>query len=183
MSRSNDIIGVILGIAGLVGVGYAIGAHTKLAKVSDRLDKSIDEIADNMEFDIPEELINKALEKAVKVEATMAVDKATNEAISEIKRDIRSEVQHVINTEYDNLKETVLKEITSSASKIDVSRVRRDVEEAAEKAALEKFDDNLDDILDKFNNNLSNTAKIYSSIRNAIAKDSDSGKEFVVRLN
>lgn len=181
MNRSNDIIGVILGIAGLVGVGYAIGAHTKLAKVSDRLDKSIDEIADNMEFDIPEELINKAVEKAVKVEATMAVDKATNEAVSEIRKDIRSEVQHVISTEYDNLKETVLKEITSSASKIDVSRVRRDVEEAAEKAALEKFDDNLDDILDKFNDNLSNTAKIYSSIRNAITKDS--GKEFVVRLN
>ena len=183
MNRSNDIIGVILGIAGLVGVGYAIGAHTKLAKVSDRLDKSIDEIADNMEFDIPEELINKAVEKAVKVEVTMAVDKATNEAISEIKRDIRSEVQNAVDKEYDNLKGTVLKEITSSASKIDVSRVRRDVEEAAKEAALEKFEDNLDDILDKFNNNLLNTAKIYSSIRNAITKDPDSEKEFVVRLN
>ena len=88
-----------------------------------------------------------------------------------------------VDKEYDNLKDTVLKEITSSASKIDVSRVRRDVEEAAKEAALEKFDDNLDDILDKFNNNLLNTAKIYSSIRNAITKDSDSEKEFVVRLN
>ena len=183
MNRSNDIIGVILGIAGLVGVGYAIGAHTKLAKVSDRLDKSIDDIADNMEFDIPEELINKAVDKAVKIEAKKAVDRATNEAISELKRDIRSDVQNAINNEYGNLKDTVLKEITCSASKIDVNRVRRDVEEAAKEAALEKFDDNLDDILGKFNDNLSNTAKIYSSIRNAITKDSDSEKEFVVRLN
>lgn len=49
--------------------------------------------------------------------------------------------------------------------------------------ALEKFDDNLDDILEKFNDNLTNTSKIYSSIREAITKSSDSSKEFVVRLN
>ena len=61
--------------------------------------------------------------------------------------------------------------------------MRRDVEEAAKEAALEKFDDNLDDILEKFNDNLSNTSKIYSSIREAITRGVDGGKEFVVRLN
>ena len=183
MNKSNEIINILFGLAGLVGIGYAIGTHTKLAKVSDRLDKSINEIADNMEFDIPEELINKSIDKAVQIEVKRAVEKATNEAISELKRDIRSEVQNEVNKEYDNIKSEVLKEITVSASKIDVTRVRRDVEEAAKKAALEKFDDNLDDILEKFNNDLDNTSRIYSSIREALTKNSDSGKEFVVRLN
>lgn len=183
MTKSNDIISILFGIVGLVGIGYAIGTHTKLAKVSERLDRSINDIADNMEFDIPEELISKAVDEAVNTEARKAVNRVTNETISELKRDVRSEVQRAIDKEYNNLKDTVLKEITVQASKIDVSRVRRSVEEAAEQAALDKFDDNLDDILEKFNDNLTNTSKIYSSIRETLAKNSDSGKEFVVRLN
>lgn len=183
MFNNNEIINVCIGIAGLVGVGYAIGTHTKLAKVSERLDKSIDELADNTEIDIPEELINKAVEKAVQTESKKAVEKATNETITALKRDVHAEVQREIDKEYNHLKEAVLKEITSSASKIDVSRVRRDVEKAAKEAALEKFDDNLDDILEKFNDSLDNTTKIYSSIREAITRGSNSGKEFVVRLD
>ena len=183
MNKNNEIIRILFGISGLVGIGYAIGTHTKLAKVSERLDRSIDEIANNMEFDIPEELVNKAVEKAVEAEAKRAVELATRESITALKREIHSQVSTTVNNEYGNLKDSVLKEITSEAAKIDVSRVRRDIEKAAEEAALEKFDDNLDDILEKFNNSLDSTSRIYSSIRDAITKSSDSGKEFVVRLN
>lgn len=178
----NDIFNTLFGIAGLVGIGYGICAHTKLAKISERLDNSIDDLASNTEIDIPEELVNRAIDKAVQVEVKKAVERATNETISAMKRDIHSEVQREVNREYDIIKETVLKEITASAAKIDSSRVRRDVEEAAKKAALEKFDDNLDDILEKFNDNLNNTSRIYSSIREAITKDSTSGRQFVVTL-
>ena len=107
----------------------------------------------------------------------------TREQISELKREIHSQVFTAINNEYDNIKDLVLKEITTEAAKIDVSRVRRDVEKSAEEAALRKFNDNLDDILEKFNENLDSTSRIYSSIRDALTKSSDSGKEFVVRLN
>ena len=181
--KNNNVINTVIGIAGLVGIGYALCARTKLAKVGERLDKGIEELANDMEFDIPEELVNKAIEKAVRIEVKKAVEKATNETVIDVKRSIRSDVQRAVDREYDTIKETVLKELSSSASKIDVSRVRRDVEEAAKEAALEKFDDNLDDILEKFNDNLENTSKIYSSIREAITKSSDSSKEFVVRLN
>jgi len=180
---SDYLFGVCGCIAGLLGVGYAIGTHTKLSKISERLNKSIDDLADNMEIDIPEELVNKAIDEAVKVSSKKAVEKATNESISALKKEIKSEVRNAVDKEYETLKDSVLKEIAVSAGKIDVSRVRRDVEEAAKEAALEKFDDNLDDILEKFNNSLDNTSKIYSSIREAITKSSDSGKEFVVRLN
>lgn len=182
-TNNNEIINVCIGIAGLVGVGYAIGTHTKLAKVSARLDKSIDEIADGTEIDIPEELVNKAVEKAVQTESRKAVERAANEAVTTIKRDIHAQIQKEIDAEYERIKETVLKEITASASKIDVSRVRREVEKAAKEAALKKFDDNLDDILEKFNDSLDNTTKIYSSIREAITRGSNSNKEFVVRLD
>lgn len=183
MNKNNEIIRILFGIAGLIGIGYAIGTHTKLAKVSERLDRSIDEIANNMEFDIPEELVNKAVEKAVEAEAKRAVELATRESITALKREIHSQVSTTVNNEYGNLKDSVLREIVTEAAKIDVTRIRRDVEKAAKEAALKKFDDNLDDILEKFNDNLSNTSKIYSSIRETLTKNADSGREFVVRLN
>lgn len=183
MVKHDELVGFLIGLAGLVGIGYAIGTHTKLAKVSERLDKGIDELADDMEFDIPEELINKAVEKAVQVEAKKAVERATNETVTAVKKDVRFEVEQAVDKEYERIKDTVLKELTASAAKIDVSRVRRDVEEAAKETAMEKFDDNLDDILEKFNDSLDNTIKIYSSIREAITRGSNSGKEFVVRLD
>lgn len=182
MTKNNEIINILIGIAGVVGIGYAIGTHTKLAKISERLDKSIDELADDMEIDISDDLVDKAVEKAIQAEAKRAVESATRESIATLKREIHSQVLTAVNSEYDNLKDSVLKEITTEAAKIDVSRVRRDVEKAAKEAALKKFDDNLDDILEKFNDSLDNTSRIYSSIRETITKNSDSGKGFVVRI-
>ena len=178
----NDVFGIVFGFTGLVAIGYAIGTHTKMAKISERLDRSINDLADNMEIDIPEKLIDKAVDEAAKNEARRAVEEATKEVINQVKKDIHAKVQREIDKEYDSIKDSVLKEITVSASKIDTSKVRKDVEEAAKKAVLDKFDDNLDDILEKFNKDLDNTSKIYSSIRDAITKESTSGKQFVVTL-
>lgn len=179
----NDVFGILFGVAGLVSIGYAIGTHTKMARISERLDRSINDLADNMEIDIPEKLIDKAVEEAAKNEARRAVETATRDVMSQVKNDIHTKVQREVDKEYDSIKDSVLKEITVSASKIDASKVRKDIEEAAKKAALGKFDDNLDDILEKFNNDLENTSKIYGSIREAITKSSNSGKGFVVRLD
>ena len=172
MSRtSNEVINILFGIAGLVGIGYAIGTHTKLAKISERLDRGIDELANDTEIDIPEELVDKAIDKAVQVEVRRAVEKAASDTVAAMKRDIHAQVKSTIDNEYNTLKDSVLKEITNEAAKIDTARVRRSVEEAAKKAALEKFDDNLD-----------NTSRIYSSIRDTLTKNADSNKGFTVRL-
>lgn len=179
----NDVFGIVFGFTGLVAIGYAIGTHTKMAKISERLDQSINDLSDNMEFDIPEKLIDKAVEEAAKNEARRAVEEATKEVINQIKNDIHTKVQREVDKEYDSIKDSVLKEITVSASKIDTSKVRKDVEEAAKKAVLDKFDDNLDDILEKFNKDLDNTSKIYGSIREALSKNTNSSKGFVVRLD
>lgn len=173
---------VMFGIAGLVGIGCAISAYTKVNKISKKLDKSIDNLADDMEIDISEEVINEAVDKAVKVEVEKAVSRATGYATATIKSDIQQKVSAAVRDEYDKLKDSVLKEITAEAAKIDVARVRRDVEKAANEAALKKFDDNLDDILKKFNDSLDNTSRIYSSIRESLTRSTDPTKEFVLRI-
>lgn len=186
MSRNyynKDTFLATLGCAiGLVGAGWALAMRTKLAKISERLDQSIDDLANDMEIDIPEEMVNKAVEKAVAAESKKAVEKATSEALAELKRDIHKTVSGEVEKEYAHLSKSVLQEITDAAAKIDVAKVRRDVERAAEKAALDKFDDNLDDILKKFNDNLDNTSKIYNSIAGTMSKRTDGAKEYVFRV-
>lgn len=183
MSRNNNfdmLIGAAGWIVGLVGVGYAFGTRSKMAKISDTLNRSIDDLANRTEIDIPEEMINRAVEKAVAVEAKRAVVKATDEAIKEVKKDIHKQVSDAVESEYTDIKESVLKELTYEAAKIDAKRVRADVEKAATKLALEKFDDNLDDILEKFNDNLDNVSKIHKSIAGAMMKNNE--KEMVFRI-
>lgn len=183
-NTNNSIFTTVITIAGLVGIGHGLACHNKMTKVSQRLDKTIDSIADDMEIDISEELVKKAVDKAVTSAVKSAVDKATTDAVIAVRGEIRRDVSAAVEKEYESIKDNVLKEITVSASKIDVDKVRREVEKAAEKAALAKFDANLDGILQKFNNDLDNTAKVYSTIKSMMtpAPTANTGREFVVRM-
>jgi hypothetical protein len=182
MSKHDNFVG-LLGVAvGLVGIGYAMGTRSKMAKISEKLDRSIEDLASNVPIDIPSDMIERAVEKAVAVEAKQAVGKATDAAIVAVKRDIHKQVTDAVESEYSNIKGTVLEELVTEASKIDAKRVRADVERAARERALEKFDDNLDDILENFNDQLKNTSKIYTSIADSMTRYKSSDKEAVIRI-
>lgn len=169
---------IALGALGVFGIGYGIAMRTKLAQVSKRLDKTIDDLAGKTNVDISDDVVNLAVTKAADAAAKTAVEKATNDALDALKKDIRLAVSDAVEKEYDNIKDEVLKKATEAAAKIDVARVRRDVE----RAAVTKYECNLDDILAKFNDNLSNTAKIYSSIAGAVTRPTETGKEVVFKL-
>lgn len=181
-SKIDGIVG-ILGVAvGLVGVGYALGTRSKMARISEKLDRSIEDLAGQMPVDIPQDMIERAVEKAVAGEVKGAVSKVTDAVTVELKRDIHKKVTDAVESEYANVKESVLEELVSAASKIDVKRAREDVENAAKKHALEKFDDNLDDILGNFNDQLKNTSRIYTSIADTMGKYGPNDREAVIRI-
>lgn len=163
--NKGTLIGAIGGVLGLMGLGYGVAMHTKLAKVGKRLDKSINDLANNMDIDIPDEIVNTAIEKAVAVETKKAVDKATSEALSELKRDIRTNVSEAVNKEYESIKDTVLAKVTEEAGKIDVARVQQAC---------------MDSILTKYNKDMDNVSKFCSTLASAAAKMPD--KEFTIRV-
>ena len=183
MSKFDNIVGLLGVAAGLIGVGYAIGANSKMAKISEKLDCSIEELADKTSVNIPDALIEKATEQAVAREVKNSVSKATDLAIADIKHDIHRQVSDAIESEYSNIKNTVLEEIIHEAAKIDVNRVRANVEKAAREHAIEKFDDNLDSILEDFNKQLNNTSKIYTSIADSMSKYKSNEGGTVLRIN
>lgn len=175
MNKFDNFVGLLGIAAGLVGVGYAFGMHSKMAKISDNLDRSIDELASKTPVDIPDDMIERAVERAVAYEVKQAVGKVTDTVILDVKRDIHKQVSDAVESEYSNIKETVLKELTDEAAKIDAKRVRSDVERAAKDRALEKFDDNLDDILEDYKDNLKNVTKIYKSFADAATPSNNGG--------
>lgn len=129
-------------------------------KISKKLDNSIDELASKAPFEIDDIVLDKAVEKAVEKEVNYSVHRT-------IERDIHKQVAGIVESEYNRIKDTVLAELVSESSKIDVARVRASVEEAAKKVALKKFDDNLDDILKDYKSNLESVTKIYQSFAEA----------------
>jgi hypothetical protein len=183
MNNKYDGFVCLLGIGiGLVGVGYAIGTRSKMARISENLNRSIDELASQMPVDIPNDMIQRATEKAVAYEVKKTVGKATDGIMVEIKRDIHKQVSDAVESEYSNVKGTVLDELVNAASKIDVGRVRSDVEKAAKEHALQKFDANLDGILENFNDQLKNTSKIYTSIADSMTGYKSNNSETILRI-
>ena len=103
MNKHDNFVG-LLGVAfGLVGFGYAMGAHSKMAKISEKLERSIDDLAGNTPIDIPNDMIERAVEKAVALEAKQAVSKATDAAIVAVKRDIHKQVTDAVESEYSDM--------------------------------------------------------------------------------
>jgi hypothetical protein len=182
MSKHDNFVGMLGVTFGLIGIGYAFGTRSKMAKISNKLDCSIEELANKTQIDIPNDMIERAVEKAVAREVRNAASKATDRVIVDIKRDIHKQVSDAVEEEYSNIKERVLDELVSEASKIDVRRVRADIEQAAKEKALEKFDDNLDDILEKHNSELENVTKIYRAIADAVAPNKSNDNEMVLRI-
>ena len=183
MNNKYDGFVVLLGVAaGLVGVGYAFGTHSKMAQISKNLDRSIEDLASKTPVDIPDNMIERAVEKAVAYEVKQAVSKTTDRIIVDVKHDIHKQVSDAVEEEYSNIKGRVLEELSHEASKIDAKRVRADVERAAKERALEKFDDNLDDILENFNDQLKSTSRIYTSIADTMTGYKSNNRETVLRI-
>lgn len=167
--------------AGLVGVGYAIGTKSKINQVNEKLDRSIDILSKDVKIDcISQDIVNKAVEKAVDTEAKLAVTKAIRDVNDCVRLDMKSQISSAVSAEYLNLKEKVLKEMTEKVSKIDVNQLKADVIEAAKEQVAEKLDGSMDDILEKFNDDLKNVSKIYKSIANTMT--GTNGREMTFRI-
>lgn len=181
MNKFDGIVGLLGIAAGLIGVGYAFGTHSKMAKISDNLDRSIEELASDMPVDIPNDMIQRAVEKAVAYEVKQTVSKTTNCIIGDVKRDIHKQVSNAVEAEYSDIKAVVLKEITDEAAKIDAKRVRSDVERAAKARALEKFELELDDITEEYKGYLSSVSRIGRTFADAVTQPS-TPRETVLRI-
>ena len=127
------IVGVGVVLAGMVGIGYAIGTRSKMNNLCEKLDTSIDKLADDIPVDIPEKMVSKAIESAVQREVAAAVKKATDEVVAAAERDIRKEVNAEVERQYTSISDGVTDEVASRVARIDEAKLRKEVVEKAKK--------------------------------------------------
>lgn len=178
MSKSYfDIaIGVVGLAASVFGVGYAIGQRKKLNDISEKIDRSVKELSSNIDVDISEAVVNRAVTKAIERETELAANRATTNVVNAIESDISSQVRKAVNETYQDIKKSVVEETAKKVEKIDISALKKEVVEKAKEAATDKFDDSLDEVLSDFKDNLGNVTKIYQSIANAFPSSNIASK-------
>lgn len=174
---SEKIIGCICGIVGLFGIGYAIGASSKLKSVSDAVNKSVDSIIADGKVDIPKEMINETIQNNVKemVETTARwkVNDACNKAVREVETSLFNRIsesaENAVKQAYKCMEIDAKEKISKELRNIDVSDLKNEVKEEAAQLVKDKLSSQMDDILDAYNENLMNVQNIYSSIAKSMS--------------
>mgnify|MGYP000708551567 FL=1 len=136
---SEKIICCICGIIGLFGIGYAIGANSKLKSVSDAVNKSVDSIIADGKVDIPKEMINETIQNNVKemVETTARwkVNDACNKAVREVETSLFNRIsesaENAVKQAYKSMEIDAKEKIAKELRNIDVSDLKNEVKEEA----------------------------------------------------
>lgn len=174
---SEKIIGCICGIVGLFGIGYAIGASSKLKSVSDAVNKSVDSIIADGKVDIPKEMINETIQNNVKemveTAARWKVNDACNKAVREVETSLFNKIsesaENAVKQAYKSMEIDAKEKIAKELRNIDVSDLKNEVKEESAQLVKDKLSSQMDDILDTYNANLMNVQNIYSSIAKSMS--------------
>lgn len=155
------ILGIVVGVG---AIAYSSYVHWKVNKTNYMIGAAVDDISKGIKIDIPEAMVQLAVNDAVEREVNEAVQGITQDLTKSMRRDIKDKVKDSVDTIYDDIKENVSKEVSKEVAQLDIERLRREVKEKAKDEVLGKFNENLDAMLQDFNQNLTNVSKIYSSI-------------------
>lgn len=176
-NRDYGTLGIVLGIA---GVCYALYTSIKMEKMSEniekvcnKIDKSIDDISDDIDIDLPQSIVNAAVDKAVEKEVTRQVSNASSLAIVSVRNDMAKQVKDAVSEAYDDIHKSVSDEVSKQVADIDMRKLTKSVREKAEDRIVSKFDGDLDDILEKYNDELRSVSRIYQSIADAMKRKDD----------
>ena len=170
-------IGIVMGVGALA---YSMYNDIRIDRIAKNINVSVKELSDRTNVYATDAMVEKAVEKAVERATSRAVVDAKYRAEKKIEADVHNQVKSALDGLYSDFKKSVSAEMVKQASAINMKELKDEVVEKAKQAAIEKFDDNLDDILDKFNSELDNVSKIYSSIADKFTKKNEEG--FTLRL-
>lgn len=157
---------ILLG-ALVIGFGYIGYLHSKLNRFSEMVQVAVDDLAAKTEITISDDILDRAVQKAVDRE----VSYISTRIVRDLNSEIRSEVKNSVDLSSVTIKSLASKEIERQVRNIDISDMEKEVVHRAKDAIAEKFDKKLDGILDDFNDQLQSVQKIYSSIAKSMARD------------
>ena len=167
LSKNDILAGAVLS-AFAVTIMYAIDATHKLKVISDRLDMTVKDVVDGMDIKVSEKLVNAAVEAEVKKEVKYCVEKAANKAAGDIVSGYKTEIRNVVEDEFTKQKDEVAKSLKRKIDDIDIRELKREVVREAKEATASKLKKDLEDISDKYTEQIESMTNIYSTIASKI---------------
>ncbi|SFU32751.1 hypothetical protein [Butyrivibrio sp. INlla21] len=169
----SDILagGIILGFLGTII--YAIDVSSKLKTVASKLDKSVKELTSDVEIEIPTELVNRQVEKAVREEAKYQVERAMADARKDVVKKYATEIENVVEDEFKLQKADVAKTLKKKIDDIDIQEIKRQVKIEARDACVQKLKNDIDDLSDKYTEQIESMTSIYETVANKIQSIGD----------
>ena len=180
MLLNSKAVGLIGALLGSVALGYVVRLQVKVNKTEALLVECINEISKKVSIDVPDALIEEAITQTIEREIGTAIRKASSEAIGSARRDMRNEVKAAVEGSFSNIKTSVATEVSKQVADMDITALRNEVKLQAKELVVEKFQKDLDSVLEDFNQNLSNVSKIYGSIAESMTKK-NSGPVFQIQ--
>lgn len=172
-------------------------SQKKIKELEDKLEKKVDGIADSLDVEVPDDIVERALNKAADAEAKASIDRVSRKIMDEYGVAVRSEVRKSVDLAYSNTKVDVKNELTKQISHIDISGIKREIVEQAKRQvtdeleqavktikdtfeesledckekAADKFERDLDSISTRFSNDLERGSKIYKVLSDKLGTD------------
>ena len=167
---------------GLVGVGMLALSAIGVADIFERREMnrkigvSMKEVKEASEKEISAIMLEKAVQNAANEMTNTFMQTLKTDIVREARIKLEDEAHKAVKEASDQIQKDVSETISKEASLIDMTNLKKMARDKAEAKILEKFDGNLEDLLSKFNDNLSNVQRIYGGIADAISKTNESSK-------
>lgn len=163
MNKHEIIIYGAITLAGAGAIGYSEWKRRQL-------NKAVNKLSTNMKVDVEDPYIRTIVDNAVEQKLDYKINKACDEAITSVKYDITKEVKKAVNNAYSDVKGDVKKELKKQVGEVNVESIRQEIINEAKVTAADKFKNDLDKVLEGYNEDLENVRKIYDGIAQTIQK-------------
>lgn len=178
MTKTN-IIGIIVGIA---GVAYAYYSNVKIREVAEKLDLTLDDLANKADVKVEDSMLKAAAEMAVEKEVGRLARMAAMNACSKVSEDMQDRVKDAVNAEYENISKSVLEEVTLRVSRIDEDDLKKRITKGAEDKIVTKFEGSLDGLLNNCSEKVGTIMKVYDSIEGHIRDRDKSSSRYHISI-
>lgn len=174
-------LGLMAGGTILAGIGGTL--LFRVNELAKKFDVSVKELKDITTDKIKDSIVESAVRKAAEDQVSDCIVRVHNDVMGAARNKISDETRKAVMNAKEDIEKEVSERISKEAALIDMEDLRKSARDKAEEKILSKFNGNLDDLLGKFNENLSNVQRIYGGIADAISKTNKATKEIKFSLD
>lgn len=185
MLNLKTVINVSVVVAGFVA--SALYSNHKAKKTEERFLEAIDDAAEKLsgeiEVDIPEDMVNRALQIAIVRDSEKFVKQAVANIQKETTNNLETEIKTEVNKAYSDVKSQIREKLNEAVGKVDISEVRKEVVADAKYEAAKRLRSDMDDILNDYKKSVEKArGELENTLSDCKGSIEDSKDEMIEKL-